>query len=211
MKIITKLLHILFPVTCIVCSTGTIDLCQKCKENFYRSERDIPDWITAVWSYKSIGIHDIIVHIKKFPNVRLLSFLVSDIYSYLIYDLKQKNIILHKPIIIPVPITKNRYYERGYNQAEIIARTLWKQCHHANLQTDTCIKNHDNKKQATLDKKLRMINTIGLFSVIKPKQVQGRDILIVDDVTTTTATLGALRTVLLEAGARTVHAVTIAH
>ncbi len=207
MKIITKLLHILFPVTCIVCSTGTIDLCQKCKENFYRSERDIPDWITAVWSYKNIGMHDIIVHIKKFPNVRLLSFLVSDIYNYLIYDLKQKNIILHKPIIIPVPITKNRYYERGYNQAELLAKQL-SECMRIPMEKDVLYRIKKTRPLKEMNGEQRHRNLKGAFAVSKswnPRQ----NILLIDDIYTTGSTIERAAGILKKAGVENVYFLTL--
>ncbi|MCF7843734.1 hypothetical protein K9M47_02450 [Candidatus Gracilibacteria bacterium] len=102
-----------------------------------------------------------------------------------------------------------RKYIRGYNQAELISLSLSKQCSLPTI-SNTLIRTSSPKRQVTTKTRgERLKNQHNSFKVIK--DVTGLNIVLVDDVTTTGATLSEARSVLLKAGARSVKAVTIAH
>ena len=61
------------------------------------------------------------------------------------------------------------------------------------------------------ERKARLENIIGSFGINREKTIENRNIILLDDVTTTGATLGEARKVLLDAGAKNVICVTIAH
>lgn len=91
--------------------------------------------------------------------------------------------------LIPIPLHRNRYRQRGFNQSIEIARHLSKRLA-IPLDFNSCIRNRDTPHQAELAAKQRRKNIKNAFSVIKP--LPYRHVAIVDDVMTTGATVAAL-------------------
>ena len=121
-------------------------------------------------------------------------------------------LLVETDMIVPVPLHRWRLWKRRYNQAAILAERL------ARL----CGRPHDplllERKRATPSQgempsaKARRRNVLGAFRVPpgKTAQVRGRNILLVDDVFTTGATLNACARALKRAGAARVDALTLA-
>ena len=90
-------------------------------------------------------------------------------------------------MIIPVPIHKKTFRQRGYNQSELIARQAG-----YNLNIKVCsniiVKNRLTAQQKELSRKERLINLKDSFSVVKPELITGKSILLIDDVCTTGST-----------------------
>ncbi len=111
--------------------------------------------------------------------------------------------------VVPVPLHPARLAQRGYNQsAELcraVARAMDRRVDHAVLA-----RVRDTPSQRTLGRAAREANVRGAFVVRASRGVAGARVLLVDDVVTTGATLAAARAALLEAGARSVHALTLA-
>ncbi|MEI6154688.1 MAG: phosphoribosyltransferase family protein, partial [Deltaproteobacteria bacterium] len=120
----------------------------------------------------------------------------------------------HDAILIPIPLAPKRQHERGFNQAEIICNTLIKLDKNINfkLEKNILIKPKDTKHQAHIeDRNKRLKNIIGSFAIIHPELVVESNIILIDDVTTTGATLNEARKILKNAGAKKIIAFTIAH
>jgi ComF family protein len=111
-------------------------------------------------------------------------------------------------IIVPVPASKKRLYERGYNQAAILAQTLSIIVNRP-YESRALMKIRETRSQVNLTIPERRKNIYGAF-IANTNKVTGRDILIVDDVTTTGATLNACAEALKKAGAKKVVALTVA-
>ncbi len=117
-------------------------------------------------------------------------------------------------LLVPIPLSRERIKERGYNQTEKIAEALSTMADSASftLETKALIKiRHTQPQMSVSDKKKRLEHLTGAFSVPNPSLVIGRDIVLIDDVTTTGATITEARKTLLRAGARQVTAYVIAH
>ena len=107
------------------------------------------------------------------------------------------------------PVSWQRRYKRGYDQAQLLAEELGR------LRNLTCLpllrKNRHTKPQSELKTESeRRANVLGAYKVCGDTQVEGRRILLVDDVMTTGATLSECARVLLTAGAAEVVCVTLA-
>ena len=94
------------------------------------------------------------------------------------------------PLLIPVPIHNRRQRERGFNQAELLARTICEQTKWE-LRTDFLIRTRYTPPQARLDKKARQTNLSNAFVLTNKDAITGRYVILVDDVLTTGATLTA--------------------
>lgn len=111
-------------------------------------------------------------------------------------------------LIVPVPLSSQRLAERGYNQASLLARPIAFALHKPFLP-QALLRIRNTASQVGLSSAERKINVHGAFTA-KPSRVSHRSILLVDDVTTTGATLAACTQALLDAGAHRVYALTLA-
>ena len=105
---------------------------------------------------------------------------------------------LPDPVLLPVPLSRERLAERGFNQALEIARLISK---HRQIQLDysSCRRTRLTPPQASLPLKERIKNIQGVFQC--DKNLQGLNIALVDDVMTTGASLNELAKTLKQAGA----------
>ena len=90
--------------------------------------------------------------------------------------------------LMPVPLSRQRRWKRGYNQSEWIAEGLSKAMG-LPLFTQNLIRHKHNETQTHLHRDDRWENVQDIFAVRHPEQLEGRHVMLVDDVTTTGATL----------------------
>ena len=112
-------------------------------------------------------------------------------------------------LIIPVPLHRKRLRQRGYNQSQLIGGVLaqqWK----LPLEFGNLRRVRWTEPQTTLDAADRRENVSGAFAVRDPRRLEGKRVLLVDDVYTTGSTLRACAESLHEAGVAAVFAVTVA-
>jgi competence protein ComFC len=107
-----------------------------------------------------------------------------------------------------VPMIKKDERKRGYNQSKVLAERLSGIISVPVL--DCLIKEQKTKRQATLNRKERMMNLSNAFKVCDKKSVKGKSILIIDDVSTTGSTAEAIAVKLKNAGAEKVQLLSIA-
>jgi ComF family protein len=107
----------------------------------------------------------------------------------------------------PVPLHKTRLRQRGFNQAAMLVREL----NYPDPCLDLLLRTGARPTQVGFDRQRRLENTKGLFVRNPRYSVQGRRILLVDDVWTTGATLSECARALMEAGAEAVGALTLSH
>jgi len=109
----------------------------------------------------------------------------------------------------PIPLTVGKNRERGFNQAEIFASHL--SSLFSLTVSDFLIRVREKPPQAQIRKrKDRVKNVVGVFEVKNKNEVKGRNLILVDDVVTTGATLKEAAKVLKKQGANRVYAITIA-
>ena len=112
--------------------------------------------------------------------------------------------------IIPVPLHEDRAKERGFNQAVVIAEALAKRLQLPLDETSVIRTRGSEKYRAGLDPKGRRDTVTGAFSVRYPRLIADENVLLVDDVFTTGATVDACAEALLKARARQVFVLTVA-
>lgn len=115
-------------------------------------------------------------------------------------------------LVIPIPLSKERFRERGYNQTLLIAKTFCQGDSGLRLADSVLQKIKDTPSQATReDKRARIHNLQGAFAVKDPGVVRGKTIILIDDVITTGATMREASSALKKAGARSVYMLAVAH
>lgn len=113
-------------------------------------------------------------------------------------------------MLIPVPLSRKRNIERGFNQAEILARQL---ARHSGIPIAVDVldrERHFAMHRAGMDKKARVASVKAAFKVRKPRKAASERIVLVDDVYTTGSTASACADVLKKAGAAEVSVFTFA-
>lgn len=111
-------------------------------------------------------------------------------------------------VVLPVPLHPVRERERSYNQAALLAQGLAQRIGRR-YDARALVRMRQTETQTQLDAAHRRMNMLGAFSVARPAWVTRRNVLLVDDVMTTGATLNECARMLKKAGARTVWAVTV--
>ena len=113
-------------------------------------------------------------------------------------------------ILVPVPLSRRRLKERGFNQAELIARKISKTDGIKMLKDVLLRTAHTPIHRAGMDAKARDATVRKAFAVFERSEIEGRKIILVDDVFTSGATTSHCARVLKEAGATGVDVLTIA-
>jgi ComF family protein len=119
-------------------------------------------------------------------------------------------------LVIPVPLHRSKYAQRGFNQSRALAVEALKflgKSHPAwrlTLASSTLLRQRATESQAGLTPPQRRRNVRGAFSVSDPARVTGQHVLVVDDILTTGATARAAAQALIEAGAASVWVATLA-
>lgn len=152
-----------------------------------------------------------LVHLLKYDRVRPAAGLLGRMLAEVIADLSKD--FSEDPIIIPVPLHASKLRQRGFNQSELIARAALK-LHPAGLDVkpsvSVLVRRRNTETQTGMTPAQRRENVRGAFAVVRPADVQGRDILVVDDVMTTGTTVSECARVLRRAGAERVFVATVA-
>ena len=153
-----------------------------------------------------------LIHLLKFERVRpaagVLGRLLAEAIAKLEPGLPQGAIS-----VFIVPLHKRKQAERGFNQAELVAKAALKQLarpERFKMVTFVLVRRRETSSQIGLTSHQRRENLRGAFAVTDPTRVAGKNILLVDDVLTTGTTLSECAKVLRRAGASAVWAVTIA-
>jgi ComF family protein len=164
----------------------------------------------AYGSYDS-GLRELI-HLLKYNQVRPAANVLGRMLLEAIEDL-QPLFAASEVFVVPVPLHSRKLRQRGFNQSELIAHSALKQKpadQDLRLGADILQRRRETKSQIGLSRHQRRENIRGAFVVAKPDEVNGREILVVDDVFTTGTTVSECARILRRAGASKVYVATVA-
>lgn len=214
-KILEKLLEIIYPPMCSICGAPSKQyLCNKCEKKLNQIEI-IPSNVHLVsdtkmtkcihaFMYEGV-IRDLILQYK----FDYKPYIYRTFITFFKKNEKLYSIFRNYDIIVPVPISKKRWKNRGYNQSALLAKELAK-IYNLKYDDTALIKIKNNPKQSTLNQEERIQNVKNVYKIKNNVNIINKNILLVDDVYTTGATCGECAKILEESGAKFVGVFTIA-
>jgi ComF family protein len=232
--IIRGVMDFWFPWSCAVCRTGFEGrpgpLCAKCFGALQKLE-DEPSCPVCAASLPMHRSPCPYCKGKGWPNfervVRLTSYhepvavmirqmkyhrgwgLGEELAKRLLAQERVKGLLHETQVLVPVPLHWRRQLERGYNQAEVIARWLGRKCNLPvarpvrrvrNTETQTHLHSHAKRAQNLRD----------AFALVDGRPIAGRHVTLIDDVWTTGATMQAMARVLKTARPASISAIVVA-
>ena len=207
-----RILNLYFPPKCVLCRTvldaQETDLCHQCRtdtEEFRKPSRKISfvaGW-TAMWYYNGNVRHSMLLY--KFYGRRSYGSVYGRLLAMKLYEKP----LCDYDILTWVPVSKRRKWRRGYDQTELIAKSVGQEL--GTPAVPVLVKRRHTRPQSRLlDPAKRKANVMGAFTVLDAKQIAGKRILLLDDIITTGATVSECARVLLTAGANEVHCAAVA-
>jgi len=177
-------------------------ICGEC-----RSDAPLFARAMAYGSYDG-GLRELI-HLLKYGRVRPAASVLGRMLAEVIQGFGSEFV---SAVIVPVPLHRSKLRQRGFNQAEEIARAALKdlQRNELKLAAGVLSRRRTTESQTGLSDQQRRQNVRGAFVVASPSEVAGEDVLLVDDVFTTGATVSECARVLRRAGADRVFVATVA-
>ena len=224
-RVIDFFLEGLFPHRCFGCYRYQTLLCDDC---FKRIPRRVPttffvanspthqktiDSLTSA-TYFQVPLIGRLIHSFKYQSIKDLALPLGKLLSEAVYHTS----IPLPDIITAVPLHKRRLRERGFNQSFLLAQHLTLTLHelmpfveHLSLLEKTRHTKPQSKQQTRDARLANLEDAFALHHLYIKADLEGKTIWLVDDVTTTGATLTACAKVLKAHGAREVHGFVIAH
>lgn len=196
--------HLFIPHACAVCGRVLVEgeylVCTACRWNMpltntwkdpHNPIREklhgmfMAEQASALFYYQKQSGYDNLVHRFKYSGKASLGYALGKWFGE---ELRRSGLYDDVDVIVPVPLHPFRKISRGYNQSEHVARGIGRVLGKP-LQTSNLVRKVHNRSQTHHDSTDRWKNVAGIFGLRKPGALEGRHILLVDDVLTTGATL----------------------
>jgi ComF family protein len=163
----------------------------------------------SLFSYKQKLVRKALVEIKDYPNRNIAYMFGKILHSELTVRLPVR---AFPYLILPIPITRKKRCDRGWNQCELILRGLKRidRGKSFDVRTDVLKKIRETEDQVGKSRSERFENVKNSFSVEYADAVRDRHVIIFDDILTTGATLTDASRALTEAGAAKIIRISIA-
>lgn len=221
LKIQEKISNLLYPPICGICEKISKDaLCPKCNlELKKQAEVNILQKEEIEENIKKEKYFEELMYIFKYEGqVRKLildykfnekSYLYKTFVNFLLKNEKIFENIKKYDKIIPVPISKKRNKERGYNQSMLIAEEIANKTN-LELVNNCLIKTKNIIEQSKLNKEDRQQNIQGVYSLQNERLITNKKILLVDDIYTTGSTVNECCKILQQANPKTIGVLVLA-
>ena len=213
MGILIAFLDLLFPPKCIFCARvlhrAEGSVCERCIESLPytdyggRQDGDYFDFCISALYYKDTVRKSLLRY--KFRNTPTY----ADAYGKMLAECIKEHPDAQYDLISWVPLSSKRKRSRGYDQAMLLAYAT--ALNLDSIAVETLKKTHDVGAQSDLSGiKERRENISGAYEAADPELIEGKCILLIDDIITTAATLSECAKILLEAGASRIICATLA-
>jgi ComF family protein len=213
-----------FPNLCIACQQNTpqpsVPVCTTCENNlslthFHQQKENAMmerfwgrvriEYAASFYYFSKNSVIQELMHALKYQHKAQIGVMLGEWYGHELKDSPFAKV----DYIIPVPLHFKRFHERGYNQSEMIAKGL------SNIlgipyYSDILIRSEYTETQTKKSRSERFDNVKDAFQIEKSNLIEGKHILLIDDILTTGATLEACAFRVLEIPNTKVSILTIA-
>jgi len=215
MYLLHYLLNALFPPSPSLQKIQGLSLSDFIKNTSPAKPPDRP-YFFALFNYKNSLVRDTVWLLKYRGNKKAIHLCAEALHDFLLEEVLEEHFWEsgEKTILVPIPMSKKHLRERGFNQTLLLADEIVSldSGEHFEVRDDVCAKIKETKMQTKcLSRNARLQNVRGSFGIENKNEVVGKNIVVIDDVTTTGATLEEVRRVFLDAGAKSVFCIAIAH
>ncbi|MCR4306719.1 MAG: hypothetical protein NUV42_01995, partial [Candidatus Yonathbacteria bacterium] len=150
--------------------------------------------IHAIFAYQNKVIKKALWELKYKRRTIVAKQCANMLYDRMLEELSDMRTFhdFTDPLLIPIPLSAKRLRERGFNQSELIAREIHQRDGGGSftLSPHLLIKTKDTQSQMSIKNKIKRAQNIkGCFAVMDELRVKGKNIILIDDITTTGATL----------------------
>jgi ComF family protein len=165
-----------------------------------------PD-VISFFPYRNEVVRTALIEIKTRFNKKIIRLLGKVLCQKLI------PLAEGRPLLIPIPMTKKSMRERGWNQCELLVKAIVTEDKGVNFEicTDELVKARKKEDQVGKGRKETFENLRGCFAVKDIERVRGRNVMVLDDIVTTGATLEEARRALTAAGVKKIILASVAH
>lgn len=210
-KLVEKLGELLFPARCLGCRKPGAYLCGLCLKSSRTKGREkisLPfvDKFFHYGAYEDKILREALRRFK-YHGTYGLSRPLAEMLKELIKP--QLSLAPEKYFVIPIPASRERLRERGYNQAGLLAQSLAEKIS-LPCRDNILLKIKNTPSQISLKGRERLFNIKNSFAIQNAEAIQDQSIILIDDISTTGATLSEAARVLKHSGAREVIGVVVA-
>lgn len=211
MKLLTWLLDLLYPPKCVFCgrllAENETDLCGRCRRALPTAEREIKrgeffTGCTCVYYYEDAVRQSVLRF--KFRSMRQYADAYGRLLAMRLLPERERY-----DLLTWVPVSAKRRRQRGYDQAELLARRVAAElrlpCERTLQKT-----RHNPAQSKQSNEAARKANVLGVYRAVQPEKIKEKRILLIDDVITTGATLTECSKVLRLAGAKEISCAALA-
>lgn len=206
MNLFDDFISLFFPRTCYACGNSLFQnekiICTSCllhlpKTNFHKTSENPVSKVfwgrvnlttaTSMYFYRKGGKVQHLIHQLKYKGHKEIGIFLGEIYGS---QLKESALYNDIDLIIPIPLHQSKLKKRGFNQAELFARGL-AQSMQKEMDLKSLVRQIATSTQTKKTRYKRWENVSEIFKLEIPENINGKKILVVDDVITTGATMEA--------------------
>jgi len=206
-------ISLFYPDSCVACHAGLLSaecmICTSCravlpKTNHFNEQQNELwtkfrnrvnfEYAIAYLKFYKKGKVQPLLHSLKYHNNQALGIHLGNMFGL---ELHENGFSAKFDLLIPVPLHQSKLKKRGYNQCDLIGRGIAERLQ-ITVANDVVIRNEATKTQTKVGKTERWENVADKFEVVRPEAIEGKHIVLLDDVVTTGATFDALADVVLK-------------
>lgn len=214
-------LDLAYPPCCLGCNARTVSpplpICPSCLRTLERASREtvrsqlsrLPvqtlDEALALWVFAKEGVLQRIQHAFKYENRPYYGVALGKLMG----EAHRDSSLIRPRWVVPIPLHRVRFLERGYNQSAMLARGVSRALG-VPVREDLLLRPEATHKQTTLSREERWTNVHAAFNAPQANDLIDSPVLLIDDILTTGSTATAAAQTLKAAGASTVDLLTLA-